>query len=82
MEAIPQTSTQLKNQTFQKIAGSHRLEKYGDFAVIDNLVKTYQGTYNHDDIFDLDVQLVENLLMYNKELAYVESGAHEAQRQT
>lgn len=82
MQAIPQTPTQKKNEVFSKIAGSHRLEKYGDFGIIDHLVKAYGGAYTHDDIFDLDVGLVETMLLYNKDLTYVESGTNEAQRAT
>ena len=80
MKAIPQTAGQNKQHIFAQTAGVHRLDKYGDFAIIDNLVKSYNGTYSHDEIFDLDVVLVHNMLLLAKESAYVEAGTNEAQR--
>jgi hypothetical protein len=80
LKAIPQTPSQAKQAIFQKTAGVHRLDKYGDFAIIDNLVKSYGGTYSHDDIFELDVVLVHNMLLFAKESAYIDSGTMEAQR--
>lgn len=80
MNAIPQTATQKKSELFAKTSGSHRLDKYGDFGIIDNLVRSYSGTYTHDEIFDLDVLMVHNMLLLAKESAYVESGMNEAMR--
>jgi len=67
---------------FSKVAGAHRLDKFGDFAIIDSLVKSYSGAYTHDDIFDLDVLMVHNMLLLAKEQAYIESGVNEAQKQS
>ena len=81
MSSIPRTATQSKMEIYSKVAGSHRLDKFGDFGIIDNLVRSYGGTYTHDDIFELDVIMVHNMLLLAKEVAYVESGTQEAQRQ-
>ena len=67
--------------SFQKLAGVSRLDRYGDFALIDNLVKTYAGTYSHDDIFNLEVVMVHNLILLNKELGYVEAKMRDIQSQ-
>ena len=68
-------------QNFQKLGGGKRLDKYGDFALIDNLVKTYNWTYSHDDIFNMEVIMVQNLILLNKELAYVDSKVRDIQSQ-
>ena len=62
------------------MAGAKRLDKYGDFALIDNLVRIY-SIYSHDDIFNMDLIMVHNMILYNKELNYVESRKEEIQRQ-
>lgn len=56
-----------------KASGSSRLDRFGDFAMIDNLVQNYSGAYTHDDIFDMDVVMVHNMILYAKECAYVQS---------
>ncbi len=66
---------------FSQAVGSKRLDKFGDFAVIDNLVKNYSGTYTHDDIFDMEVVFVHNMILYAKECAYIQSKIQEAQRE-
>ena len=65
----------------QKMAGGERLDKFGDFALIDNLVKTYQGVYSHDDIFNLEVVLVQNMILLNKELSFMDAKIRELQNQ-
>ena len=62
------------------MAGAKRLDKYGDFAIIDNLVKLYPN-YSHDDIFEMSVVMVHNMILYNKDLSYIESRKEEIQRQ-
>ena len=57
-----------------------RLEKYGEFNTIDTLVRTYPQ-YTHDDIFDLPVVMVHNMILYNKDLDYIQSRKEEIQRQ-
>jgi len=64
-----------------KLAGGKRLDKYGDFAMIDNLVKTYGGTYSHDDIFNMEVVTVHNLILLNKDLGYLDSKVRALQNQ-
>ena len=66
---------------FHKLAGGKRLDKYGDFAMIDNLVKTYGGTYSHDDIFNMEVVTVHNLILLNKDLGYLDSKVRALQNQ-
>ena len=44
-------------------------------------MKTYAGVYSHDDIFNLEVVLVHNMILLNKELAYVDSKTREIQKQ-
>lgn len=78
---IPSTPEQTKLQNYQKIAGAARIDKYGDFALIDNLVKAYNGAYDHDDIFNLEVIMVQNMILLNKEIGYVESKVREIQNQ-
>lgn len=62
------------------MAGGARLEKFGDFLVIDNLVKTYQGVYSHDDIFEMEVIMIHNMILLNNTLAYHESMKDEIKR--
>ena len=81
LKKIPTSAIQKQSENYSKLAGAKRLDKYGEFGLIDNLVRLYNGTYNHDDIFEMDVLLVHNLILYNKELSYVESRKEEIQRQ-
>ena len=62
------------------MAGAKRIEKFGDFVIVDNLVKQYSGVYSHDDILNLDVLMVHNLILYNRNLSYIESRKEEIQR--
>ncbi len=81
LKKIPLTVTQKQNEAWSKMAGVGKLDKFGDFGIIDSLVRTYQGVYNHNDIFNLDVLFVHNLILYNKQLNYTESRKEEIQRQ-
>ena len=81
LKNIPSSSTQRASEGYSKLAGAKRLDKYGDFGLIDNLVKLYGGVYSHDDIFNKDILFVHNAILYNKELAYIESRKEEIQRQ-
>lgn len=63
-----------------KASGSDRLNKYGDFGLIDDLVKSYNGAYTHDQLFDLDVIMVHNMILYAKESAYVNAATQEAHK--
>ena len=81
IDSIPTTPEQTKIHNFQKLGGSSRLDKFGDFALIDNLVKAYNGAYNHDEIFNMEVVLVQNMILLNKELSYIESKTREIQKQ-
>ena len=80
LKKIPSTGTQKTSENYSKMAGAKRLDKYGDFALIDNLVRIY-GIYSHDDIFDMSVVMVHNMILYNKDLNYTESRKDEIQRQ-
>ena len=62
------------------MAGVNRLDRFGDFVIIDSLVKTYKGVYSHDDIFNMEIPLVHNLILLNKELSYIESNTNDIQR--
>ena len=79
MSAIPSSQTQKEASKFAEIAGAKRLEKFGDFLLIDNLVKMY-SVYTHEDLFDMEVVMVEQLILMNKTLSYVESNSTDIQR--
>ena len=81
LKKIPTTVSQKLNENYAKMAGVKQLDKFGDFGTIDSLVRTYQGVYNHNDIFNLDVLFVHNLILYNKQLNYTQSRQEEIQRQ-
>ena len=81
LKKIPTSTTQKQSEAYSKMAGASKLDKFGDFALIDTLVKAYQGVYNHNDIFNLDVLFVHNLILYNKQLNYIDSRKEEIQRQ-
>ena len=66
---------------FFEMAGSKRLEKWGDFILIDQLCKTYPQ-YTHDKIFDMELITVNNLIILNREMAYVNSKTQEIQRKS
>jgi len=66
---------------FFEMAGSKRLEKWGDFILIDQLCKTYPQ-YTHDNIFDMELITVNNLIILNREMTYVNSKTQEIQRKT
>jgi len=66
---------------FFEMAGSKRLEKWGDFILIDQLCKTYPQ-YTHDNIFDMELITVNNLIILNREMAYVNSKTQEIQRKS
>lgn len=59
---------------YETVAGK-RFEKYQEMMIIDSLVKTYPQ-YSHNDIFYMEFQLVYNLLLMNKEQAYVNAEAN------
>ena len=80
IKAIPSTPRQKQTEELYKLSGVHRLEKFGDFVIIDNLVKTYGGAYTHDNIFDMDVVLVHNMILLNKMNAYIESRKADAEQ--
>ena len=61
--------------TYWEMAGSERLEKFGEFAHIDSLAKTYG--YSHEQVFKLSWSEVMTFIYYNKEYSYVESVAHD-----
>ena len=79
MESIPKTAEQIKMDGFYELAGSKRLEKWGDFMFIDQLCKTYPQ-YTHDDIWEMELILVNNLILLNREMGYVNSKTQEIQR--
>ena len=66
---------------FSEMAGDKRLNKYGGFGLIDSLVRTYAGTYTHDEILEMEVLMVHTMLKWNKELAYITQKTSEIQRQ-
>ena len=79
LAAIPMTAEQTKMNSFFEMAGSKRLEKWGDFVLIDQLCKTYPQ-YTHDDIWEMEVIFVNNLILLNRESGYVNSKTQEIQR--
>ena len=79
LAAIPMTAEQIKMNSFFEMAGSKRLEKWGDFMLIDQLCKTYPQ-YTHDDIWEMEVIFVNNLILLNRESGYVNSKTQEIQR--
>jgi len=81
LDRIPKTAEQLKMDNFFEMAGSKRLEKWGDFILIDQLCKTYPQ-YTHDNIFDMELITVNNLIILNREMAYVNSKTQEIQRKS
>jgi hypothetical protein len=81
LAAIPMTAEQTKMNSFFEMAGSKRLEKWGDFMLIDQLCKTYPQ-YTHDDIWEMEVIFVNNLILLNRESGYVNSKTQEIQRKT
>ena len=78
---IPLSNSQKDAKRFQDLAAGKRLDKYGDFATLDNLVKAYSGAYNHDDFYNMEVSLVYNMILINKESHYIDARAQELQRQ-
>jgi hypothetical protein len=81
LAAVPMTAEQTKMNSFFEMAGSKRLEKWGDFMLIDQLCKTYPQ-YTHDDIWEMEVIFVNNLILLNRESGYVNSKTQEIQRKT
>lgn len=79
LAAIPMTAEQTKMNSFFDMAGSKRLEKWGDFMLIDQLCKSYPQ-YTHDDIWEMEVIFVNNLILFNREMGYVNSKTQEIQR--
>ena len=79
LAAVPMTAEQTKMNSFFEMAGSKRLEKWGDFMLIDQLCKTYPQ-YTHDDIWEMEVIFVNNLILLNRESGYVNSKTQEIQR--
>ncbi len=75
------TAEQRKMNSFFDMAGSKTLEKWGDFMLIDNLCKIYPQ-YTHDDIWDMELITVNNLIILNREMGYVNSKTQEIQRKT
>lgn len=61
--------------SYYNIAGSERLEKWGEWVLIDSLAKTYN--YTHDQVFALSWSEAMTMIAYNREAAYVENKAVE-----
>ena len=59
------------------MAGADKLESFGVFSTIDFLVRSYNGVYNHDDIFNMDVAMVQNMILLNKRQSYISARADE-----
>jgi hypothetical protein len=66
-------------QNYYELAGARRLEKWGDFLLIDNLCKSYPQ-YKHEDIWQMELILVNNLILLNREQTYLNSKSQEIQR--
>tara|TARA_R110000823_G_scaffold291155_1_gene409527 strand:+ start:72 stop:374 length:303 start_codon:yes stop_codon:yes gene_type:complete len=81
LAAVPMTAEQTKMNSFFEMAGSKRLEKWGDFMLIDQLCKSYPQ-YTHDDIWEMEVIFVNNLILFNRESWYVNSKTQEIQRKS
>lgn len=57
------------------------LDKHGELVLIDSLVRQYP-VYSHDDIFDMEVNLVMSLVLLQKELTYLSEVTSEIARKT
>ena len=55
---------------------AERLNKYGEFFLLDQLVKMYPA-YKHSDIFDLSVSEVYTIKIMGMESAYLERQRNE-----
>jgi len=75
LKRIPKSNEQKKVEGISNMF-SKRIDRFGDFAILDQLVKTYTS-YTHDDIFNLELVMVHNMILLNKELAYVQSATNE-----
>ena len=80
-EDLQAQAEQTKMNGFFDMAGSKRLEKWGDFVLIDQLCKSYPQ-YTHDDIWEMEVIFVNNLILLNREMGYVNSKTQEIQRKS
>jgi len=79
LERLPQTQEQKNNEILYRNSGGKRLEKYDSFNIIDNLVQTYPQ-YKHNDIINLPYNFVMQLVVYNREKAYINSLYNENQK--
>ena len=61
------------------MAGGERLNKYGDFAYIDQIASSYN--YTHEEVFLLSWDEVLTIIVYNREKNYVEQTAQTLKRQ-
>ena len=68
-------------QSASKMAGDEVLNEFGDFMLIDNLVRAYPGTYTHDQVFEMDLVFVYELIYINRVRDYLTSKTGEIHRQ-
>ena len=57
------------------------MDKYGELLLIDQMVRTYQGAYTHDDIFNLTVVEVYNFKLMQMEMNYLEEAKSKVRQQ-
>jgi len=60
------------------MAADGRLDKYGDFALIDMIARNY--TYTHNQVAELSWREVMNITALSRERAYVEAKTYEIKR--
>jgi len=60
------------------MAAGKRFDKYGEFALVDSLAKTYN--YTHEQVFKLSWTEAMTMIAYNREYNYVDAKAREFSR--
>jgi len=65
---------------FWKIYAGDRMDKYGEFVLIDKIAKHY--SYTHEQVFNLSWREAYTIIALNREQAYIEHKATEAKRES
>lgn len=63
------------------MAGGEKLLNYGELLTIDTIVRLYPA-YNHDQVFNLNVNFVYQLLAMNKQRNYTEVTSNKLRRKS
>lgn len=61
-----------------EFAAEGRLEKFGEWSLIDSVCKNYN--YKHDEVFKLSWREVMTMIYYNRELKYIEDRVSDMQK--